>query len=87
MNRLRRPVTKQEGRSHSTTAEPKRILALDRRARSPFHPRADYMARSDFPVRAGPILLGFLKLPRFGGHPNICVPGVHDVEDETTLYA
>jgi hypothetical protein len=27
-----------------------------------------------------------LKLPRFGGHPNICVPGVHDVEDETTIH-
>ena len=28
-----------------------------------------------------------LKLPRFGGHPNICVPGVHNGEDETTIYA
>jgi hypothetical protein len=27
-----------------------------------------------------------VKLPRFGGHPNICVPGVHDVEDETTIH-
>ena len=28
-----------------------------------------------------------VKLPRFGGHPNICVPGVHYVEDETTIHA
>jgi transposase len=26
-------------------------------------------------------------LTRFRGHRNICVEGVHDVEDETTLYA
>jgi len=28
-----------------------------------------------------------LKLTRFGGHPNICVGGVHHGEDETTLHA
>jgi hypothetical protein len=27
-----------------------------------------------------------LKLTRFRGHPNICVQGVHDGEDETTLH-
>ena len=29
--------------------------------------------------------LNHLKLTRFRGHPNICVQGVHDGEDETTL--
>jgi hypothetical protein len=28
----------------------------------------------------------WLKLTRFRGHPNICVQGVHDGEDETTLH-
>jgi len=28
-----------------------------------------------------------VKLTRFRGHPNICVQGVHDGEDETTLHA
>jgi hypothetical protein len=28
-----------------------------------------------------------LKLTRFRGHPNICVQGAHDGEDETTIYA
>jgi hypothetical protein len=27
-----------------------------------------------------------LKLTRFRGHPNICVQGAHDGEDETTLH-
>jgi opacity protein-like surface antigen len=27
-----------------------------------------------------------LKLSRFRGHPNICVQGAHDGEDETTLH-
>ena len=29
---------------------------------------------------------GHVKLTRFRGHPNICVQGVHDGEDETTLH-
>jgi hypothetical protein len=36
-------------------------------------------------LAAGERLEGRLKLPRFRGHPNICVQGVHDGEDETTL--
>ena len=28
----------------------------------------------------------YLKLTRFRGHPNICVQGAHDGEDETTLH-
>jgi hypothetical protein len=27
-----------------------------------------------------------MKLTRFRGHPNICVQGAHDGEDETTLH-
>jgi hypothetical protein len=27
-----------------------------------------------------------VKLTRFRGHPNICVQGAHDGEDETTLH-
>ena len=32
-------------------------------------------------------LSGSLKLTRFRGHRNICVQGVHDGEDETTLHS
>jgi hypothetical protein len=32
------------------------------------------------------LLRAQLKLTRFRGHPNICVQGVHDGEDETTLH-
>ena len=28
-----------------------------------------------------------LKLPRVRGHPNVCVPGVHNVEKEYSLSA
>jgi hypothetical protein len=28
----------------------------------------------------------YVKLTRFRGHPNICVQGAHDGEDETTLH-
>jgi hypothetical protein len=34
----------------------------------------------------GPDREAALKLTRFRGHPNICVQGVHDGEDETTLH-
>ena len=27
-----------------------------------------------------------VKLPRFRGHPNICVSGVHNVEEECSVF-
>jgi hypothetical protein len=32
------------------------------------------------------VVRGRVKLTRFRGHPNICVQGAHDGEDETTLH-
>ena len=53
--------------------------------------RADRPQLAKLTAQMGPgdivVVTKLVKLTRFCGHRNICVQGVHDGEDETTLHS
>src|ERR1022692_32690 len=54
---------------------------------SVFGPETSKTAFGDIEDTFSAFLSPVLKFPRFRGHPNICVPGVHNGQKAPTLHA